>query len=176
MNGLEQFTKENRAEFDVHTPSPELWNAIKPAVVRRKQLPQWAKYAAAAVIVFAIGFGTGQMDFTNENSINVGKYAHSQEDKELIENEYYYMTQINEKMGELQPYFVSDPRLKKDIDIDFEDLDRYCKELKNDLQDNVNNEFVIEALIQSYETKLSILEGLLNELKPEENETEHHEI
>lgn len=175
MNGLEQFTKKNKAEFDVHTPSPELWNVIKPAVSRRTQLPQWAKYAAA-VIVFAIGFGTGQIDFINEDSISIGKYAYSQEDKELIGNEYYYLTQINEKMEQLQPYFVNDSRLKKDIEIDFEDLDCYCNELKNDLQDNVNNEFVINALIRSYETKLSILEGLLNELKPEKNETGHHEI
>lgn len=176
MDGLEQFTQKNKERFDVHTPPPELWSAIQPKIKKRKQLPQWTKYAVASAIVFTLGFGLGKYDFSGAPSVSIGKLAHSQQDQVIIENEYYYLTQINEKMGQLQPYFVSDPRLKEDVEVDFEDLDRYCQELKSDLKDNVNNEFVIEAMIQSYQTKLSILESLLDELKPKENETIHHEI
>ena len=79
-------------------------------------------------------------------------------------------------MNELKPFFTSDPKLKQDIQIDFDELDAFTKQLKTDLNDNINNEHVIEAMIQSYEMKLSILETLLQQLKYDENEEKPIEI
>lgn len=164
---LENFIQENRNEFDLYEPSPQLWDKVKPK--RRSIVPNWSKYVAAAVVVFALGFGSAM--FTNSpDRIRLSNAVHTNEEKQIIENEYYYVNQINNKMQQLQPYFVSDPRLKSDIEVDFEELDNYYNELKGDLQDNINNEFVIEALIQSYQTKLMILESLIEQLKEDDDE------
>jgi hypothetical protein len=39
-----------------------------------------------------------------------------------------------------------------------------------DLMDNIANEQIIEAMIQNYRIKLDILEGILSELKNENNQ------
>lgn len=167
MDNLEKFAQENRADFDLYEPSPQLWDKVKPK--RKSLVPQWTKYAAAAVIVFALGFGSAKFS-SSPDRMHLSDAIHSNEEKQIIESEYYYVNQINERMQQLQPYFVSDPRLKSDIEVDFEELDQYCQELKKDLNDNINNEFVIEALIQSYQTKLVILESLIKQLKQDDNE------
>lgn len=167
MDKLKQFVQDNRADFDLYEPDSHLWEKVKPK--RQSLIPQWAKYAAAALIVFALGFGSAKFS-SSPKRMQLSEAIQSNEEKQIIESEYYYVNQINERLQQLQPYFVNDPRLKSDLEVDFEELDQYCEELKEDLSDNINNEFVIEALIQSYQTKLLILEGLIKQLKEDENE------
>jgi hypothetical protein len=81
------------------------------------------------------------------------------------------LPKINERLNELKPYFAKDPQLEYDLENDLHELDEYCKNLKSDLKDNVNNEEVIEAMIHSYRMKLEILESLLQQLKRQNNET-----
>ena len=165
---LDNFIQQNRDDFEMYEPTPGLWDTIGERAQRRAILPQWSKYAMAAMVVFALGFGLGQFSDT-DGHLTGNNLVSSQ--VQIIESEYYYQTKINEQMQQLDPYFQDEPRLQTDIESDFEELDRYCKELKEDLQDNINNEYVIEALIKSYQTKLDILEALHQELTQEYDET-----
>lgn len=165
---LDNFIQQNRDDFEMYEPSPGLWDKIEKTPQRRSIIPQWSKYAISAMVVFALGFGLGQFS-DNEKTPEIN-YAPGQ--VKVIESEYYYQTKINEQMQELQPYFKEEPRLRTDIESDFDELDTYCRELKEDLQDNINNEFVIEALIKSYQTKLDILEALHQQLTQEYHETQ----
>lgn len=164
---LEQFAQDHRADFEVYTPSSQVWDKVKPK--RHLRVPPMLKYGVAAVIVFAMGFGSAKYSSSPDRR-HLSDAIHTNQEKQVIESEYYYVNEINERMQQLKPYFVSDPRLKSDIEVDFEELDTYCQELKDDLDDNINNEFVIEALIQSYQTKLMILESLITQLKQDTNE------
>lgn len=158
---LENFIQENRDSFEMHEPNPALWDKIVKVPKRSSIIPQWSKYAITAMVIFALGFGFGQFS-DRERGLSSFEYEPGQ--VKIIESEYYYQTQINEQMQELQPYFAEEPRLRFDIESDFEELDAFCKELKEDLADNINNEHVIEALIKSYKTKLDILEALHQQL------------
>ena len=175
---LEQFTQQNKEAFDMHEPDAKVWQYIKNAtIVEKKHKLSWVKYAAA-VIIFVVGFSIGKeyKNLISVNGSNNGGNVKSLEQTQLIESEYYYTTKINDKLLELEPYFATDPKLKHDIEIDFEQLDEFYMELKTDLNDNINNENVIEAMIQSYEMKLEILEGLLKQLKQNDHEKAEIEI
>jgi len=68
-------------------------------------------------------------------------------------------------MQKVQPLLSTYPDLGSELNRDFSELDSICLELKQDLKDNVSNQEVIEALIQNYRIKLTILEDLLNQLE-----------
>ena len=50
---------------------------------------------------------------------------------------------------------------------DLNQLDSLYTELKSDLRDNIANQEVIDAMIQNYRLRISILEELLSEIKPD---------
>jgi hypothetical protein len=50
------------------------------------------------------------------------------------------------------------------------ELDSVYIDLKADLKDNMANQEVIEAIIENYRMKISILEDLLKQIDPEDDE------
>ncbi len=60
------------------------------------------------------------------------------------------------------------PEIQKELFTDISQLDSICSEIKKDLKDNVANQDVIEALIQNYRLKISLLEDMLEVLKENE--------
>lgn len=172
MDSLEKFMLENRKGFDVHNPSPDVWKRINKKVKLKKlNYTRILKYAAA-IIIFISGFAIGSFQKgrnTNSLAINTNS-TEIIEQLQIVESEYYYITEINARMNELKPFFASDTQLKQDIDTDFKELDTYYNQLKVDLKDNFNNDEVIEAMIHSYQVKLEILELLLIQLKPIKNQ------
>lgn len=175
---LENFVNENKEAFDMHEPSPEVWNNVRKNAVKTKIYSlAWIKYAVA-IIIFAVGFSLGNKYNNVPKTERIAKINAQKlkEQSQLIESEYYYVTKINDKLIELEPFFASDPQLKQDIDFDFEELDTFYKQLKADLNDDINNQHVIEAMIQSYNMKLELLETLLNQLKPNNDEQQELDI
>jgi len=166
---LEKFVKDNRTEFDEGIPSDAVWKGIEQQIPGRKFRPVVFFKYAAVLAIFMTGLYSGI--FLNSKGLIAFNEKVSPEQTELIESEYYYTTEINERLNELKPYFAKDPQLEYDLENDLHELDEYCKNLKSDLKDNVNNEEVIEAMIHSYRMKLEILESLLQQLKRQNNET-----
>lgn len=166
-NKLENFITQNKEAFDLHEPCNEVWKQVKRNAIKNRQAKfTWVKYVAA-ILIFAVGFSLGNRYNSTIKSERIAKIDNQKlkEQTQLIESEYYYVTKINDRLNELEPFFASDPQLKHDIDIDFEELDAFYKQLKTDLNDDINNQHVIEAMIQSYKMKLDLLETLLNQLK-----------
>ena len=86
--------------------------------------------------------------------------------REFAEAEQYYTSEINSKRAEFFLLTAESPELQKDITNDLTDLDAIFLELKADLKDNAANEEVIESMIQNYMLKLEILEDMLEQIKP----------
>jgi hypothetical protein len=168
-NKLENFVRENRTEFDTAEPNELLWDKIEQTLPHKKLKPViFIKYAAA-IAIFMAGIYSGV--FLNNKGLIAMNEKVTPEQEELIESEYYYTSEINERLSELKPYFAKDPQLEYDLEADLNELDEYYKSLKTDLKDNVNNEEVVEAMIHSYRMKLDILESLLQQLKKQNDET-----
>lgn len=174
-DNFEKFMRNNRQEFDLFEPAPDLWDKIDKNVQKQKRhkvnhLKTFYRVAAVLIIVVSATYV-----FFRTTNQSQGQLADKQEQNEelnipeLQEIEGFYTREINQKMNELKPILASYPGLDEEIDHDMSNLDSIYKDLKNDLKDNVANREVIEAMIQNYRTRLNILEELLTMLEPEEN-------
>ena len=185
---LEQFIRDNRKSFDDLEPSPELWNKIKKPESKVKVIninpiaigwKPFASRAAAVVVIFVSSYYFHE--YRSQRSAN--NIAESTESviennplyKELVEAEFYYTAQINDRKKELFILADDTPGLQKDINKELEDLDAIYKELKEDLKDNAYNQEVVEAMIQNFMMKLEILEDILNQIKSSQEKNNIHE-
>jgi hypothetical protein len=180
---LEKFIRDNRESFDEHEPSPELWDKInKPESKGRIININWKSYAskAAAVVVIFISSYYFHEYRSNRKANDVAENTNSAIEndplyKDLIEAEFYYTAQIDERKNELFMLAGNTPGLKKEVNIELEDLDAIFRELKEDLKDNAYNQEVVEAMIQNYMLKLEILEDILNQIKSSQEKNDIHE-
>ena len=84
---------------------------------------------------------------------------------EWQEVEMFYQGQINQMTT-----LVGKPSTDKEILYDLEQMDRAFAETQADLKDDAANEEVIEAMMNHYRLKLSILEKMLEEIRENHDE------
>lgn len=171
---LEKFIQENREEFEILEPGNGIWEKIEKNIQPHKTI-SWRKVmwrAAAVIIIFIASYMVH--DFIDGRKVRIADRK-NKNDKELMipeirEAEVYYSNLINEKLKEIKPMLADNPVIEQEISTDLKQLDSNYVALKNDLKDNIANQEVIEAMIQNYRLRLSILEDVLSQLKPEEND------
>ena len=95
--------------------------------------------------------------------------------QELNETEFFYNAMINSLYQEAKPLLTAHPDIEKELKTDLEHIDKICSEIKRDLNDNVANQEVIEALIKNYKIKILLLEDMLKTMRENENKTEKKE-
>ncbi len=163
---LEDFIKQNREAFDVYEPNPELWKKIEKTVNKKTiRLKTVLWRAAAVVIIFGASFVFHRYIDMVQQEKNV-----AEEIPEVKEAEIYYSGLLSSKLEEIKPMLEEHPGLGQEIKSELSVLDSIYTDLKDDLKDNVANQEVIEAMIQNYRMRLSILEDILNELKKVDDE------
>jgi hypothetical protein len=167
---LEKFVRENSTNFDVLEPRPELWKGIEEAIVPRKVVP-WRYYISrAAMVIVIVGASlVAQRVWMSRSNLMKNKTADVEiEIPELREAEMYYNGMINAKMEEVKPLLSQYPLLEEELNTDLSELDSIYSGLKNDLKDNIANQEVIEAMIQNYRLRISILEDMLTFLESQQ--------
>jgi hypothetical protein len=165
-DNLEKFISENRDAFDLYDPNPDLWKKIEKNMNRKTIAFKKILWRAAAV---AMIFGASLIFHRYIDMLNTAKTA-KVEIPELQEAEIYYSSLLNSKLSEIKPMLEEHPGLDKEIMSDLSELDSVYSDLKEDLKDNVANQEVIQAMIQNYRLRLSILEDILNELNKDNND------
>lgn len=135
-----------------------IWKNVSGELNSRNKRPRaiLLKIAATLLAFMIIGYIAYQ----------VGHY-NGYVSQELAEAETHYMPMISKKMSLIQTHHGKIDAL---IWEDMRQIDQACKELKNDLKDQVDNEEVINAIIQNYRIKLNILDQLLEEIENKGNE------
>lgn len=179
---LEKFVIENRDQFDTMEPSPDLWEKIKPSQPKTIDI-NWTRVlvrAAAVVVIFVSSYIF--FDYIvnkNQEPIVAKVEANDPEDirtyQELMEAEYYYTSMIENRKEEFIRLTGNNAPLRKEITIELKELDKVYRELKEDLKDNADNEEVVVAMIQNYRLKLEILEEILLQLQPANENTKNDE-
>ena len=159
MDQLEKFIKNNRAEFDSSNPDPGLWNAIDDRLPRKeaKRLTIWKLTSVAAVglVLILSGVIVG-MSMSDNNMESTAEYM------EYREAQQYYNMQLQQRVSALSQYNY-DPTIDDDLD----DLQEVYKELTTELEDGMvpNKNDIIQALIQNYQTRVDLLERVLERLE-----------
>ncbi len=179
-DNLENFIQENRADFDREIPSLKVWAAIDKeigstdqATAKPRKLWRYAWVAASIAFLLATGAFLGiQMNGGEDPTMaSLGDFS-----TEYAEMEQHYNSQIQEKVALLARY--NDDATVND---DLLQVDEFMEELKKELQESPkgNEEKIINAMIYNYQTKIDILERVLERIqsnneeksKSEENET-----
>lgn len=173
---LERFIIDRRASFDDKEPPKMAWGKIQEElskdnkVPRRISLWQFTRIAAAIVLLVGIGVIIGKQS-TTENPI-----ASIEENfPEFVEAKIYYEVEVNEKLAQLASY-----NYDESLEEDMSQLDTFMEELKKELEEAPKGaeEQIINAMITNYQTKLDILERVLesiqstNQVKPNSNDEE----
>jgi hypothetical protein len=166
---FEDFICDHGAEFDFHEPDPKLWKGIEKEIAHKKVV-KWRFYltrAAVVALIFGASIIVQQLWLKKDIGASQKMKSASVEIPELKEAEVYYSGLISEKMKEVKPLLTKNPSLEKELNTDLTELDSIYSGLKTDLKDNIANNEVIEAMIQNYRLRISILEDMLTYLKSE---------
>jgi hypothetical protein len=159
---LENFVRAHREEFDSLEPSPKVWNKIrknqntKTLSINRHLLRIAAVIAVATVFVLLIPrivLKEKQFSWINDPQTT-----------ELLDTEKYYAHKINEKLKEIRKCYPAIPGIKEEVEADLLELEAMYQKLKNDLQENVSNRSVIEAMIENNRNRLELVESVLKQI------------
>ncbi len=164
---FEDFVRNNREGFDNLEPDPSVWHNLKKEI-RQSRSFDWKVFlrrAAIVLIIFSASYAANE--FIHQLKNNRGESAAV---KGFKKTEAYYTQLVNQKLNELKPVIENCPSLQEEIDYDMSELDSVYADLKRDLKDNMANQEVVEAIIENYRLKISILEDILNELSPLDEE------
>lgn len=167
---LEKFVIENRDSFNELEPDPSLFDGIKLREAAEDRSINWMSIAwkAAAVVVIFISsyFFHDYMNRPSTGSMMASENEQASEEMQvLIDAEAFYSSQIQTAEEQISYYTTDNPELRSEITEEMKALDQMYLQLKNDLNDNVSNEEIIEAMIQNYRMKLKILEDVLYQIK-----------
>ncbi len=173
---MKDFIQRNRSDFDDQDLPDNLWKSIESNLpeteksMRMVPLRNVLRVAAGIAIVVAIGltvlFNTRDLqetpmaEQTEVKTDSVGPGDIYEFAPELAEAAFYYQTRISETANELSTYEIKET--------DYESLrilEKDLEMLKRELGNQVDNERLIQAMMQNYQYRLSMLERMLNDVK-----------
>lgn len=161
---MEQFIRENRAGFDVHEPSPQLWDHIEDNLQQHKQHGRWRMAAIAAslfLVVITAAWATMYMGSRDEAA---PAQVHG-EQSEVKDAEVYYTSLVSEKQQELSRYATAQPQLYGKFRQDLADLQASYARLKNEYAHTPEKEIVLQAMIENMQLQMHIIELQLDIIK-----------
>jgi hypothetical protein len=174
-DSLEKFIEENRDAFDKDIPNLKIWAAIDKTLHPEQKKPRftWHHFRIAASIVLLIGIGMTAGIIVNKNWGNERVLAHIS--PEFREMEDFYQRKLT-AVRTTVPASAIDPVMQTDL----EQLETIMKELQAEYKKapESSREQIIRAMITTYQSKLKILERLLetNNQQPSSHSTnQQHE-
>ncbi|MEL6918158.1 MAG: hypothetical protein AAFO99_10565 [Bacteroidota bacterium] len=167
MDEFEKHIKENRSLFDEHLADrSKMWANIESRLdtAKPKVVPLWRsiKFRVAAGIFIAlglfalIGLLAGQVNYFSERDTLV--------DKELYDIDMYYQSLVSHQVQLVRNH----PKLSKEEKEEFlgfmDELDDEYKTLRLEMQKNLDNERVLEAIVSNYKKRIELIENLLRQI------------
>ena len=162
---LEEFVNANREAFDFREPSPELWDKISKKTRRPKVIPiQKYFFRVAAVVAIA---AISSVLVWQSGVLSSRQLANNVDPEilELMETEAFYSHQVDKKLEEIKKCYFTDPEIKDEIETDLNELEDMYKVLKSDLDENISNKSVIEAMIENNRFRLQLCDDVLEQIK-----------
>ena len=178
IDKLESFVSSNREKFDFLDPDPRIWEEINKSKRSIRMRGMFWKVAAIIVVLMIYPFYNLVLNDRNNNITQPLMGSNMVlEIPELQEADAYYSSYINDQMQQMRVLLNDEPEIMTELEKDMENLEQIYNELLDDLNDNVDNKEVIEALIQNYRMKVKILEELLDYISTEgTNESIQNEL
>ena len=163
MDKLEKFVSKRRAEFDSADPPNRIWEGIQARLPEGKarRIGLWKYVAVAAVgLVFILSGVVTGMYLNRPVSQGVAGI------EEYNEAERFFNAQINQRLQLLSSY-----QYDSSVEEDLRSLDEAYSELQEELtnSNHPNRQQIIDAMILNYQTRISILERVLDKMSVQDS-------
>jgi len=165
---LEDFVNENLELFNNEEPPEGHFERFKAkleqkSVSKDKRIVfKPLRYAAAVALVisaFLIWQYSGVFTGGNFASVN-------EDEEEFTEISNFYNAEINKKYDELNSITCkSGNEQKESVNNDLNELTNSYKDLEEEFIENPENQLIKEAMIENFQTRLNILDMVINTLK-----------
>ncbi len=178
MNKLENFIRDNRAEFDNHEVPEGLWGRIDASLdevkqengkVRRFSFGSVAKIAAILVVVFSMGIFFWKYQQVNSGDVVAGV------DPQLSKEQVHYASLIELKRSELEELKTRQPELYKEFAGEINKMDSSYQKLKETLPVSPDREKTIKAMIKNLQLQIQVLNQQLNIIEQIKQNTNRNE-
>jgi hypothetical protein len=165
MDNFEKYISEHGAEMNEHKlDKGALWERIDGELttaekqVRKMPSIRWIIGAAAFIfLALFVGIRTTSSFGSESNSYS-----------ELMEVNNYYTVMISNKIAELEASQILTPEQETDFLSYLEGLDTEYDVLKSELNKNINNREVMEAIVQNLRKRIDLIERFID-LSTKEN-------
>ncbi|OFY64909.1 MAG: hypothetical protein A2V64_13535 [Bacteroidetes bacterium RBG_13_43_22] len=175
MKTIEEITRSNRDFFEDGEPSEghferferKLGIRFGTATVKRSIVPYLLKAAVVTLLV------TLSSLWTWDHFIRSGRNRMTLSDvsSEYREVENYYIHQVNLMESEIITVeFASNTEQRVMLMNEIESMDSVYVQLQKELKANPDDERIINAMIEHYQTKLEVMTFIINQLKTIRNE------
>jgi len=157
---LEGFVKGHRKEFDLDSPSEELWDRIASKLDERKvkkplRLQVWIGVAASFIVIMS---GISLYTYRNHpQEVSIADLNPGYAKKEMR-----FASLIEEKKDSLQVYAKENPALYKKFSADIEKLDTDYDRLQQELQSSPNPRLIVKAMVKNLELQLEVINQQLS--------------
>jgi hypothetical protein len=121
------------------------------------------KIAAVLAVIVLIPAIVYQIKFSEQKQ-SAKAVQIDPEVQELIEAEAFYAQEVSVKMTEIQRCYKVYPELKSQIQSDLTELETMYFSLKKDLNENISNKEVIEAMIENNRNRMKLVDDVLGQI------------
>ena len=166
MDNFEKHIRENTSQFDEHkADKAKLWKNIvkelkaeEPKVIPLWKSP-WIKVAASILLILGVTAVIGLSGIGQNNNMETNYVS-----KELLDIDMHYKNLVSYQVELVQNH----PKLSDEDKTEFlsfmEELEEEYAVLKLEMQKNLDNEQVLEAIIGNYKKRIELIENLLTQI------------
>jgi hypothetical protein len=178
MKTIDEIIRSNRDFFEETEPSKghlerfnrKLEMRFHYATVKRSIVPYLLKAAVVTLLVTLSSLWTWDHFIRSDrNRMALGDVS-----PQYREVENYYMHQVNMMESEISTIsFSNSPEQQLELKKEMKSMDSVYVHLQKELKANPNDERIINAMIEHYQTKLEVMTYILNQLTTIRNENQN---
>jgi len=175
MKNIEDIIKNNKEFFDDAEPSNghferfsrKLEIMCEEKTIKRSIVPYLLKAAVVTLLVTLSSLWTWDHFIRPDRN----RMTLSEVSPQYKEVENYYAHQVNLMESELSGIdLISNPEQKQILLSEMRSMDSVYVQLQKELKANPNDERIINAMIEHYQTKVEVMSYIVNQLKAVRNE------
>lgn len=176
MDNFEKHIKENKQAFDVHkVDKNKLWENIATQLdekPEKKVIPLWrsSKFRVAASVLILVGLSfIGVFMITGPTGQNTDSYAN----EELFDIDLHYKNLVFQQVQLVKNHPELADKDKEEFLSFMDELDTEYEQLKQEMQNNLDNELILEAIVNNYKKRIELIENLLKQINASKNEMDY---
>jgi hypothetical protein len=169
MKNIEEIIRDNRNLFEDQEPIEghldrfnwKLEKRLHSDATKRSIVPYLLRAAVVTVLVTLSSLWTWDHFIRADKGMTLGQVS-----PQYKEVESYYIHQVSLMEGELKnTSFGNTPDQKVELQKELKSMDSTYVQLQKELRANPNDERIITAMIEHYQTKVEVMGYIINQLK-----------